>query len=301
MKKKIVIIVISVIIVLLVTAAVIVISSEDRTAPIITITIPLGHDITYSSGEDKEKLTQYAKAVDDKDGDVSDSIKIEDVYPSSDLSSVNIIYVARDKSNNIAKVSQVFKYIASQEEIDNRAKLNQKSTSETSAANVAVTNVTTITSQESTKGSTAVSAKPVLSLIQSEVTITQGDIFNVVQYIKDITDDKDNRSALFTRIIVSGYDVSKADTSKVGDFLMNIYCTDTDGNLSNTENFTLHVKAKKAETQITTMTPTEASTENATIAPTEESTQTSTDKKTETSTEKTTEAPTVTQTTQPAI
>jgi len=286
-KKKIATIAISVIIVLLVTATVIVISSEDRTVPIIT-SIPIGHDITYSSGEDKEKLIQYAKAVDDKDGDVSDSIKIENVYPTSDLLSVKIIYVARDKSNNIAKLSQVFKYIASQEEIDNRAKLNQKATSETSAANASVTNVTTIKSQESTKEITVVSAKPLLSLTQSEVTITQGDIFNVVQYIKNITDDKDTISTLFTRISVSGYDASKADTSKVGDYQMNIYCTDTEGNSSNTEKFTLHVKEKKAETQITTISPTQASTEKATITPTEESIE----KTTETSTEKTTEAPT---------
>lgn len=303
MKKKIVIIAISVILVFLVTAAVIVIASEDRTAPIITVNIPIGHDITYLSGEDKGKLIQYAKAIDDIDGDVSNSIKIEDVYPTSDLSKVKVIYVARDKSNNIARFSQLFNYIPSEEEIDNLTNLNEKATSGTNAANstnVSATNATSIKAQDSTKAAIAVSTKPVLSLTQSEATITQGDIFNVVLYIKDITDDKDSRSSLFTRIIVTGYDASNADTSKVGNFSMSIYCIDADGNLSNTVKFVLHVKAKKVDDTITEK-PTETSTEKPTEKATEKSTEASTEKSTETSTEKQTEAPTVPQTLQPVV
>ncbi|SEW42697.1 hypothetical protein [[Clostridium] fimetarium] len=76
--------------------------------------------------------------------------------------------------------------------------------------------------------------------------ITQGDIFNIVQYINDITDDKDTRSSFFTKIIVSGY-----DASKVGDFPMDIYCTDSHGNSSNIVKSILHVKEKKAEAPTT--------------------------------------------------
>jgi len=237
---------IGIIIVLLVTAAVIVIASEDSTAPVITFNIPAGKEITYTSGEEKEKLIQYASAVDNKDGDVSDSIKIEDIFVSSDFSTINVLFVARDKSNNIAKGSRVFKYIASREEIANQTKINQNATSET-AANVSATIATSTKPKEPTSATTVASEKPVLSLTQSEATITQGDKFNVIQYVKDITDDKDTRNILFTRIIVSGYDASKADTSKAGDFPMSIYCTDTEGNLSNTEKFILHIKAKKVE------------------------------------------------------
>ena len=253
MKKNIVTIAIGIIVVLLVTTAVIVIASEDRKAPIITLNIPTGREITYTSGEDKEQLIKYATAFDDKDGDVSDSIKIEDIYPNSDLSTVKVSYVARDKSNNIGKVSQVFKYIASQEEIDNLAKL-QALTSETSVA-VSATIASSTKSEQATSGTTATTvaaAKPVLTLTQSEATITQGDNFNAVQYVKDITDDKDARNILFTRIIVSGY-----DANKVGDILINIYCTDTDVNQSNIEKFTLHVKAKKADAPAETQAPAE--------------------------------------------
>ena len=265
MKKNIVTIAIGIIVVLLVTTAVIVIASEDRKAPIITLNISTGREITYTSGEDKEQLIKYATAFDDKDGDVSDSVKIEDIYPNSDLSTVKVAYVARDKSNNIGKVSQVFKYIASQEEKDNLAKL-QALTSETNAA-VSATIASSTKSQQATSGTTATTvaaAKPVLTLTQSEATITQGDNFNAVQYVKDITDDKDARDILFKRIIVSKY-----ETTKVGDVPISIYCTDTEGNQSNTEKFTLHVKAKKVDTPVETQAPTEAPTEAPTQAPTQ--------------------------------
>jgi len=249
-KKNIVTIAIIIVIVLLFTVAVIVISNEDRKAPIITFNISPGTEITYKSSENKDMLIQYATAVDDKDGDVSESIKIEDIYISSDLATVSVVYVARDKSNNIAKASQVFKYIASQEEIDNQIKLNQ-TTSETNAYTISSASIPTTTKAQETLSvttTTPTSVKPVLSLTQSEATITQGNQFSVVQYIKDITDDKDSRTSLFTRIIVSGFDTSTAITSKVGDFPMSIYCTDNDGNTSNIEKFILHVKAKNIET-----------------------------------------------------
>jgi len=287
-KKNIATISIGIIIVLLVIAAVIVIGSEDRKAPIITLNIPTGREITYTSGEDKEKLIQYATAVDDKDGDVTDSIKIEDIYPTSDLLTVKVVYVARDKSNNIARVNQVFRYIASQEEIDIQAKINQEPTSGTNAATVAATIASSTKSQQTTSATTATitaTAKPVISLTQSEATITQGDNFNVIQYVKDITDDKDARSTLFTRIIAGGY-----EANKVGDISISIYCTDSEGNQSNVEKLVLHVKAKKvevsAEPEATTQAPTEApiAPTEAPIAPTETSTQASTQAQTQVST-----------------
>ena len=277
MKKNIVTIAIGIIIGLLVIVAVIVIASEDRTAPIITLDIPVGSEITYTNGEDTGNLIKYATAVDIKDGDVSDSIKIEEIYPTSDLLTVKVVYVARDKSNNITKVSQVFKYIASQEEIDNQAKLDQSLISETNADTVSTTIASSTKSEEDT---IAASAKPVLTLTQSEATITQGDNFNVVQYIKDVTDDKDTRTTLFTRIIVSG------DASKVGDIPVIIYCTDTEGNVSNKESFILHVKAKNAEVKVETKKQTEALTEKQTEAPTEKQTEAPTEKQTEAPAEK---------------
>ena len=45
------------------------------------------------------------KAIDDKDGDVSDSLTVESVYEVDD-SNVVVTYVAKDASNNIAKLKR---------------------------------------------------------------------------------------------------------------------------------------------------------------------------------------------------
>lgn len=248
MKRKIVTVLVGIFVFILITAAVVIISSEDKTGPEIEIVISSGKDITYQSGQDKQILTKYAKATDGKDGDVSDSIKVEDIYVSSDLSVVNVIFVARDKSNNITKLSQQFKYLASQEEIMNLAKENDTTANNksTQAATVSATTVTK--ASETTNTTAAVAAKPVLFLTQSETTIQQGETFTVNNFVKDITDDKDPKSTLFRRIVINGnYNVNAG-----GDYSFSIFCTDTEGNQSNVEKFTLHVTAKPVETQLDT-------------------------------------------------
>lgn len=263
MKKNIMTIAISIVVIILVTAVVVLITSEDKTGPEITFNIPDGQKITYTSGQDKQALIKYAKAVDGKDGDVSDSLMIEDIYVASDLTTAKAVYVARDKSNNITKANREVKYIASKEEIDNLSKSNENATDAAGVSKQAATTsatVATTTKAEDTTKATTTSAKPVLTLSQSDATIKQGGNFNGASYVKDITDDKDDRSTLFRRIIVSG----NYSTGTAGDYTISIYCTDTDGNASNTEKFTLHVQAVPEETQPETQPETQTETQTET-------------------------------------
>lgn len=263
MKNNIVTIAIGIISMLLVMVVVVVIAGEDKKGPVITISIPEGQQITYASGDDEKKLVTYAKAIDEKDGDVSDSIMIEGIYVMSDLQTAKVVYVARDKNNNITKLNQTVKYVPTKEELDNLAKMNQESASSSSTKAVAETKAQTSSTkaQDTTKSATAATAlatttadpiKPVLTLSQSEVTLTQGNSFYVNSYIKDITDDKDTRSTLFTRIIVSGgYDMNTP-----GDYTINVYSTDTEGNSSNSEKLIIHVQAKQEAIEAPASEPT---------------------------------------------
>ena len=244
MKKNIVTIAIGIVIILLVTVAIYVIANEDKKAPVITFNIPTGREITYDSGQDKQTLIQYVKAVDGKDGDVSDSIIIEQIYISTDLSTAKVIYVARDKSNNIAKINHDFKYIASQEEIDSLTLAKEKATSDAAALAQSTNVLATVATTKAVENTTVSPEKPVLTLSQNELTIAVGGSFNGTSYVKDITDDKDNKETLFRRIIVVG----DYNTKTAGDYTISIYCTDTDGNTSNVEKFILHVGAKQVET-----------------------------------------------------
>ena len=77
--------------------------SQDRKGP--EITIDESKKSSYTEGMTTEELLDGVKATDDKDGDVSDTLTVENVYPSEQGDEVTVIYVAKDKSNNVTKVT----------------------------------------------------------------------------------------------------------------------------------------------------------------------------------------------------
>jgi hypothetical protein len=95
---------------------------------------------------------------------------------------------------------------------------------------------TTKKQEETTKPAT--NAKPVMTLKQSEITINAGDRINWVSYIKDITDDIDSRDTLFRKV----YLTKEIDTSIAGDVTQGLYCTDSNGNRSETVYILIHIQ-----------------------------------------------------------
>ena len=183
--------------------------TSDRTAPVITV--DESKVKPYSAEQGEEVLKSYAKAVDAKDGDVSSSIVIENIYVMPDMTRAKVIFAARDHNNNVSKYSYMIAYEASQEEIEAKEQLTQA---------------------ETTAGG------PKIVLSATEATVEAGNSFNVMKYISSITDDKDTEDTLSRRIIVNG----TYSTSKSGTYTLDVYCTDSDLNESNHVAFTLNVK-----------------------------------------------------------
>ena len=147
--------------------------TSDRTAPVITVDESKVRP--YSAEQGEEVLKSYAKAVDAKDGDVSSSIVIENIYIMPDMTRAKVIFAARDHNNNVSKYSYMIAYEASE--------------------------------AETTAGG------PKLVLSATEATVEAGNSFNVMKYISSITDDKDTEDTLSRRIIVNGtYSTSKSGT-----------------------------------------------------------------------------------------
>lgn len=71
-------------------------------------------------------------------------------------------------------------------------------------------------------------SKPVLKLKQKKVEIKVGDAFDAVLQVSEITDDTDDRSALFRQIEVHG-DYS---TDEPGTYTLTYTAMDSDGNVS---------------------------------------------------------------------
>ena len=62
------------------TAAVVV--TDDRKGP--EIELPADGDVTYEEGSDTAPLLEGVTATDEKDGDVTDSLVIENIFPNDD-------------------------------------------------------------------------------------------------------------------------------------------------------------------------------------------------------------------------
>ena len=84
------------------TAAVI--ATSDRKGP--EIEIPSGADVTYEEGSDTASLLEGVTATDDKDGDVTDSLVIENIFPNDERTSASVVYAAKDNHNNVSKATR---------------------------------------------------------------------------------------------------------------------------------------------------------------------------------------------------
>lgn len=218
--------------------------TSDRTAPVITV--DESKVKPYSAEQGEEVLKSYAKAVDAKDGDVSSSIVIENIYVMPDMTRAKVIFAARDHNNNVSKYSYMIAYEASQEEIEAKEQLTQAETTtaaeaETTTAADSSKNTSKTTEAEKTTADSeaeTTAGGPKLVLSATEATVEAGNSFNVMKYISSITDDKDTEDTLSRRIIVNG----TYSTSKSGTYTLDVYCTDSDLNESKHVAFTLNVK-----------------------------------------------------------
>ena len=218
--------------ILLITAVVIL--KGDGTGP--SITIPSG--IEYHKGMSDSELLKGVTAEDSKDGDVSDTLIVESVIILSSGDSVKITYAAKDKHNNITQKSIILPYKAPAEEPTKSPEAtkpadNKESSKE--ANNETQEETTTGYPEETTPVQTESPDAPVLYLTKIEDWIKKGSQVNWIKYVSDITDDKDARNELFQSIMIDNY----PDMNTVGDYDMQFYCKDSDGNFS--PKITLHI------------------------------------------------------------
>lgn len=80
---------------------------EDKTAPTIQIK---DEGFVYQDGMTDEQLLANAEAKDDRDGDVGESLQIDDVLVSAENQMAVVIYVAKDSANNVAKAEVQYTY-----------------------------------------------------------------------------------------------------------------------------------------------------------------------------------------------
>lgn len=157
---------------------------DDKTAPVISFPDEI---LLYHEGEDQEVLLEGVTATDNVDGDVSDTLVVESVLPMKDGATAAVLYYAKDRSNNVAKGSRMVDY----REGDGVHWMDVPET-ETDAQQEIETEVSV------PEGS------PKITLTTNKVTVKQGESYNLLSYVKDITDDKDGDDWLYRQIHIDG-------------------------------------------------------------------------------------------------
>ena len=236
----------------------------DRKAPEIVCTDEAVKE--YKPEMSDAELLKCVKSTDDKDGDVSDSLTVESVYEVDD-SNVVVTYVAKDASNNIAKLKRNMS--TDPEEMKESSEKDDDTSEGTEPTPVPVEDVETDDSspEESDSGETSAddgltptpagddiasqtAAKqekmaddmpaqcPKIYLNEYYIKTSVGSSVDLLSNVKEIKDDTDNVSELWRRIQING----QVNTYTPGTYTCSYYVVDSAGNMSNTAELTVIVQ-----------------------------------------------------------
>src|SRR5574344_497872 len=221
MNKKILmsVLIVAIIAIVIITGYEVVIA--DKKGPKITFT---KDTITYTEGENKQKLLVGVTAHDETDGDVTNSLRIKSIVISKDHTKAKITYAAKDSKNNVTTDYRNVDYIAA----DHTADQNDEQESKQEES----TQETTTVAETIDKAAVDASGIPVILLTSSEATIKVNENFNQMNYVKEVYDNTDQDISRRIRI------VGKWDNTQPGDYPLTYSVRDKEGNVSQPVNFT---------------------------------------------------------------
>lgn len=231
--------------------------NQDRTAP--EIKVDDSEKMTYTEGEDYEKLLKGVTAQDDKDGDLTDQVFVDKVVPVSKKKAV-VYYGVTDKANNVGTASREVTYRAASDDASadttdenaaedkttgekktsKKAKAKKKQDEEKKKAEEAAQKQADAQQAEEQQTDTLQpnGTRPAIKLVENAKTIARGTTFNALSEVEDAVDDKDDRDTLFRGLHVDGeYNVNQAGT-----YTLTYYVQDSEGNASDPVTFTLTVQ-----------------------------------------------------------
>lgn len=223
---------------------------EDKKPPTIQFQ---ENGVTYVAGDAYDSLLAGVTAFDDRDGDVTDTLVVESVYPEENEKKATVIYVARDKSNNIGKAKREIAYQGNEntalfdadEEIGDGETESGTAVTESSLNGTGVQNIGNINVDNGNNAEVDVQyegvqdANPHIKLTTDHVSIKAGDSINRITLVDSITDDKDDSDQLWGSIRIVG---DEFDSNVPGVYEQIYYVVDSDGNRSNEEMLTITVE-----------------------------------------------------------
>ena len=246
--KKIVAVVGAIDVVLLVVCLVLYLG-KDRKGP--EIFFDEKKQIEYAEGMDEALLLEGVTAVDEKDGDVSDSLLVEKVAGTNGKE-VIVTYVARDDANNVGKASRAFTVAGSygggdllpveEETFETGDMPGTEGDTETEAETNEEENSGEEEGQDENQGEgnnegEPAGPNPVLVLNADVIETKKGVAPNWNEVIEIMSDDKDDYNTLYNNLKLVG----QVKLNEEGDYPVTLYTIDTDGNKSENKNLIVKV------------------------------------------------------------
>lgn len=204
--------------------------TKDKNPPVIRSTET---EIVYTAGDDLKSLLKGIEAFDEEEGDVSDTLTVENIYPDVQSGTATVIYAARDSSNNIAKKRLVV--IFNQKETDTSDSDDKNNPPEEKKTETKSQEEVETESQKETLSK----EHPRISLTRNQVSVKAGDEINRLSFVKSVSDDKDDEEYLSKRIQITG---DEFDRDTPGVYKQIFYVIDSDGNKSNKETLIITIE-----------------------------------------------------------
>ena len=246
--KKIVAVVGAIDVVLLVVCLVLYLG-KDRKGP--EIFFDEERQIEYTEGMDEALLLEGVTAVDEKDGDVSDSLLVEKVAGTNGKE-VIVTYVARDGANNVGKASRAFTVVSSygggdilpveEETFETGDMLGTEGATETETGSNEEGSSGEEEGQDENQGEgdnegEPVDSNPVFVLNADMIETKKGVAPNWNEVIETMSDDKDDYNTLYNNLKLEG----QVKLNETGEYPVTLYTVDSDGNRSEARNLVVRV------------------------------------------------------------
>ena len=232
MKQRLVMLALAVGCIVLAVAGTLVYLGQDRKAPEITVE---DTEISYTEGGDYEELLEGVTAEDNIDGDLTDQVFVDKIIQTGEDTGI-VYYGVMDKHHNVGTARRTITYHLSENGDEAVTEQTEEADDEEEEAAGQEQAAQTEPKEEETLQPDG--ARPVLALTATETTIAVGTAFDPMSVVKDAVDDVDTKDSLYQRISANG----TYDTSVPGTYTIQYFVTDSSGNTSDPQNFTLKVQ-----------------------------------------------------------
>ena len=233
MKQRLVMLALAAGCIVLAVAGALICLGQDRTAPEITVE---DTEISYTEGGDYEELLEGVTAEDNIDGDLTDQVFVDKIIQTGEDSGI-VYYGVMDKHHNVGTARRTITYHLSEngDEAVTEQTEEEAEDEEEEAAGQEQAAQTEPKEEETLQPD---GARPALALTSTETTVAVGTAFDPMSVVKDAVDDVDTKDSLYQRISANG----TYDTSVPGTYTIQYFVTDSSGNTSDPQNFTLKVQ-----------------------------------------------------------